>query len=77
MIRFNLIINAGRRPTREDSGMYKFNEPTVSKVLVLMVGEPSDHHNIVQRTCSNELKCITEIHKAYNILQYPLTHFQG
>jgi hypothetical protein len=72
---FKIIIRADRCPAGEHPGRY--NEPTVSEVAVLMVGDPSDRRDIILSSREQGLKRIYETHRSYDALQYPLMFCRG
>lgn len=51
--------------------------PTLDEVAVLMPNDPVGHRDLVLHARSNTLQRISEMHKAYNPLQYPLLHPYG
>ncbi|PHT96457.1 hypothetical protein BC332_34617 [Capsicum chinense] len=67
---FKIVINADKKPPNEHRGCY--NEPSTNEVAVLMVGENCDNRDIVLRMRDNKLKRISETHRSYDALQYPL-----
>lgn len=72
---YKFVISADRRPTAEHSGRH--NAPTANEVAVVLVDQECDKRDIVLRTRDDRLQRITETHRAYDALQYPLIHCRG
>ncbi|XP_054286304.1 uncharacterized protein LOC129002484 [Macrosteles quadrilineatus] len=72
---FKIVIRADRRPAGDHPGRY--NEPTVNEVAILMIGDPSDHRDIILNSREQGLKRIYETHRSYDALQYPLMFCRG
>ncbi|XP_054275666.1 uncharacterized protein LOC128994867 [Macrosteles quadrilineatus] len=70
-----IVIRADRCPAGEHPGRY--NDPTVSEVAVLVVGDPSDNRDIILNSREDGLKRIYETHRSYDALQYPLMFCRG
>jgi hypothetical protein len=70
-----IVIRADKCPAGEHPGRY--NEPVVNEVAVLMVGDPSDHRDIILNLKEGGLKRIYETHRSYDALQYPLMFCRG
>ena len=66
-----VVIDSKQKPSGSHRGRY--NEPTCSEVAVIIAGEAqADNRDIVLETRSAQLKRITETHRSYDALQYPL-----
>ncbi|KAJ8730634.1 hypothetical protein PYW08_002047 [Mythimna loreyi] len=73
--RFKFVISADRRPIAAHPGRY--NAPTTNEVAVLLVDQECDKRDIVLRTHDDRLQRISETHRAYDSLQYPLMFCRG
>ncbi|KAL0852606.1 hypothetical protein ABMA27_016944 [Loxostege sticticalis] len=67
---FKFVIHADKKPQREHKG--RFNAPTANEVAVVLVDQHFDRRDIILESRSNSLQRISEIHRAYDTLQYPL-----
>lgn len=73
---YKVVIRADKRP----SGTHErtFNAPTIDEVAILIVGENLETRDIVlTRRDTGQLQRISETHRSYDALQYPLMFFQG
>ncbi|AEE09607.1 putative DNA helicase [Cotesia vestalis bracovirus] len=73
---YKVVIKADKRP----SGTHErtFNAPTVDEVAILIVGEQLEKRDIVlTRRDTGQLQQISETHRSYDTLQYPLMFWQG
>ncbi|XP_054091748.1 uncharacterized protein LOC128923513 [Zeugodacus cucurbitae] len=73
---YKVVIKADKRP----SGTHErtFNAPTVDEVAILIVGEQLEKRDIVlTRRDTGQLQQISETHRSYDALQYPLMFWQG
>lgn len=70
-----LIIHADRTPQNQHQGRY--NPPTVNEVAVLLVDEDKGPRDIVINCKDGIIKRISELHRAYDPLQYPLMFIKG
>lgn len=72
----SIIIHADKRPTGTHERQY--NAPTVSEISVVVVGENLESRDIViKRRTENALKRISETHRSYDAMQYPLMFCRG
>ncbi|XP_069963810.1 phosphatidylinositol phosphatase PTPRQ isoform X4 [Bactrocera oleae] len=65
-----LIIHADVKPPNEHRGRY--NAPVVDEVAVLMIDEDKGPRDIVLTARDGRLQRVSEIHRSYDPLQYPL-----
>ncbi|KMQ85421.1 dna helicase, partial [Lasius niger] len=72
---FQVIIHANRRPA--DSYRGRFNAPTTNEVALVVVGQQFEKRDIVLQSHDNTLRRISEIHRSYDALQYPLLFCRG
>lgn len=70
-----LIIHADRTPQNQHRGRY--NSPTANEVAVLLVDEDKGPRDIVLHCKDGQLKRVSELHRAYDPLQYPLMFVNG
>lgn len=70
-----LIIHADLKPPNDHRGRY--NVPTVDEVAVLLVDEDKGPRDIVLNTRDGHLQRVSEIHRSYDPLQYPLLFPRG
>lgn len=72
---FNIVIHADKVPAGEHRGRY--NAPSTSEVAVIISDQQFDRRDIVIRSRDNNLQRISEIHRSYDALQYPLILCRG
>jgi len=65
--RIKIVINEERRPPGEHSRRY--NSPLSDDIAILM---PNDNTHNVLHYSNNTLVHISELHRGYDLLQYPL-----
>nr|XP_026491794.1 uncharacterized protein LOC113397591 [Vanessa tameamea] len=67
---FKLIIHADVKPPNEHRGRY--NAPIEDEVAVLLIDEDKGPRDIVLIARNGKLQRVSEIHRSYDPLQYPL-----
>ncbi|KAL4132652.1 hypothetical protein QTP88_009771 [Uroleucon formosanum] len=67
---FKVVIRADRKPTNAHIG--RFNTPTQNEITLIIVSQLFENRDIVLQSHDNKLQRISEIHRAYEALQYPL-----
>ncbi|GFT86759.1 helitron_like_N domain-containing protein [Trichonephila clavipes] len=72
---YQIVIKADKVPLGEHAG--RFNAPTVDEVAVIMVGDPVDKRSIKITRRDNTISTISDLHRLYDALQYPLIFWQG
>lgn len=73
---YKVVIRADKRPAGTHER--QFNAPTIDEVAVVIVGENRESRDIVlARRDSGQLQRISETHRSYDALQYPLMFWQG
>jgi hypothetical protein len=72
---YNIIIHADKTPAGEHER--RFNAPTTSEVAVILAGQPHGSRDIVLQLRDDSLKKISETHRSYDALQYPLIFAKG
>ncbi|KAL8621594.1 hypothetical protein ACOMHN_026265 [Nucella lapillus] len=70
-----VIIREDKRPQGEHSR--RFNKQQSSEIAILMDNEPTATRDIVLRLKDGGLKRISELHRSYDPLQYPLIFMYG
>ncbi|XP_030246683.1 uncharacterized protein LOC115565616 [Drosophila navojoa] len=73
---YKVVIRVDKRPP----GTHKrtFNAPTIDEVAILIVGKSLEARDIVlTRRSTGQLQRISETHRSYDALQYPLMFWQG
>lgn len=72
---YKFVISADRRPASGHAGRY--NAPATDEVAVVLVDQECDRRDVVLRTRDDRLQRISETHRAYDSLQYPLMFCRG
>lgn len=72
---YNIVIRADKTPAGEHAR--RFNAPTIDEVAVLIVGENLESRDIVINRRNVGLQRVSETHRSYDALQYPLILWQG
>jgi len=72
---FKVIIYADKKPPAVHRG--RFNAPTVNEVAVLIAGQHFEKRDIILKNKDNMLQRISETHRSYDALQYPLMFPRG
>ena len=70
-----IVINETKRPSGEHSRRY--NRPLSDEIAVLMPNDATNNRDIVLHYRDGGLKCISELHRSYDPLQYPLLFPHG
>lgn len=68
-----IVIRADRAP----AGRMHFNVPTNDGVAIVIVGENLENRDIVLHRRNNQLQRVSETHRSYDALQYPILFWQG
>ena len=72
---YKVVIRADLRPTGEHER--RFNAPISNDVAIVMVGNDFEKRDIVLERQNNQLQRISETHRSYDALQYPLIFCRG
>lgn len=73
---YKIVIRADRTPAGQHTG--RFNAPTIDEVAIVIVGDGFNPRDIVlHRRNNNELQRVSELHRSYDALQYPLLFWKG
>ncbi|XP_014759581.2 uncharacterized protein LOC26515330 [Drosophila ananassae] len=70
-----IVINPDKTPAGEH--IRRFNAPVVDDVAGIMVGDCTAAREIVIRRRNNNLQFISDTHRSYDALQYPLIFWKG
>ncbi|XP_063993665.1 uncharacterized protein LOC135171207 [Diachasmimorpha longicaudata] len=71
---YQIVIKADKVPLGEHAG--RFNAPTVDDVAIIMVGDPVDKRAIKITRRDNTVSTVSDLHRSYDALQYPLIFWQ-
>ncbi|KAL7302634.1 hypothetical protein TKK_0004696 [Trichogramma kaykai] len=72
---FTIVIKAVKTPAGEHERRY--NAPTINEVAILIVGEDCNSRDIVIRRRNGTIQRVSETHRSYDALQYPVLFWQG
>jgi hypothetical protein len=72
---YKVVIRADRRAVGEHERRY--NAPTLDEVAVVMVAEDFNKRDIIIQRMSENLQSISDTHRSYDALQYPLIFWRG
>lgn len=72
---FKVVIHADRKPVDGHRG--QFNAPTTSEVALVIVGQEFAKRDIILHSRDSKLQRISETHRSYDALQYPLMFCRG
>ena len=67
---WKVVIYEEKRPRTEHAR--RFNRPTSDEIGILMPNEPTNNRDIVLHYRGGQLDRVSELHRAYDALQYPL-----
>jgi hypothetical protein len=70
-----VIIRADKKPAGEHAR--RFNEPVTNEVAIVIAGNEFEKRDIVLEKQSGQLQRVSEIHRSYDALQYPLIFWEG
>ena len=70
-----VIIRVDMRPAGEHE--HRYNAPSVDEVAIILDNQQHGNRDIVLRQRCGSLNRISETHRAYNSLQYPLMFWKG
>ncbi|XP_077264817.1 uncharacterized protein LOC143898893 [Temnothorax americanus] len=73
--KFEVVIHADRKP--DDAHRGCFNAPIANEVALVIVGQEFNKRDIVLQSHDNKLRRISEVHRSYDALQYPLMFCRG
>lgn len=72
---YTIVIKADKAPAGEHAGRY--NAPTMDEVAIMIAGDQSAPRDIVLHRRNTDVKRISETHRSYDALQYPLIFWEG
>lgn len=72
---FQVVIHAEKAPARAHAG--RFNAPACGEVALVIVGQQFEKRDIILQSHDNKLHRISELHRSYDALQYPLMFCRG
>jgi len=72
---YKVIIRADKTLSGEHER--RFNAPTINEVAVVMVGTEFDRRDIIIQRRNTNLQRVSETHRSYDALQYPILFWQG
>ena len=72
---YQIVIDADKRPSGEHAR--RFNAPECSEVALIMSGEQHGKRDIILKCRDNTIKRVSETHRSYDALQYPLIYVNG
>jgi len=72
---YKVVIKADKTPSGEHER--RFNAPTIDEVAIVMVGTEFDRRDIVICKRNKNLKRVSETHRSYDALQYPILFWKG
>lgn len=72
---YQIVIRADKTPSGEHER--RFNTPTIDEVAIIMVDNECDRRDIILHKRDSQLKRVSETHRSYDALQYPMLFWQG
>ncbi|XP_054720603.1 uncharacterized protein LOC129230227 [Uloborus diversus] len=72
---FQVMIHADRMPANAHKG--RFNAPSANEVALVIVGQQFQQRDIILESRNAKQQRISELHRAYDALQYPLMFCYG
>ncbi|GFV22541.1 helitron_like_N domain-containing protein [Trichonephila clavipes] len=70
-----IVIRADKTPVGEH--VRRFNAPTVDEVVIIIIRDKFKPRDIVLHRRNEQLTKVSEIHRCYDALQYPITFWDG
>jgi hypothetical protein len=70
-----IVIRADKTPAGQHAR--RFNAPTIDEVAIVVVGENLENRDIVLHRRNDQLQRVSETHRSYDALQYPILFWQG
>lgn len=71
----SIVIRADKVPLGQHRGT--FNAPTIDEVAIVIVGDEFRSRDIVLHRRNEQLQRVSETHRCYDALQYPILFWQG
>ncbi|GFY32140.1 helitron_like_N domain-containing protein [Trichonephila clavipes] len=72
---YAVVIRADKRPVGQHER--QFNAPTIDEVAIVIVGEEFESRDIILRRRSGDIQRVSESHRSYDGLQYPILFWRG
>ena len=72
---YKVVIRADKTPVGEHAR--RFNEPVANEVAVVIAGEEFEKRDIILEHQNGQLQRVSETHRCYDALQYPLIFWEG
>lgn len=72
---FKVVIHAEKNPQGAHRGRY--NSPAVNEVALVLLDQQFEQRDIILESRSSQLQRISEFHRSYDALQYPLMFSHG
>ncbi|CAF1021035.1 unnamed protein product [Adineta steineri] len=72
---YKVVIRADKTPLGEHAR--RFNEPVTNEIAVVIAGNEFDKRDIVLEKQNGQLQSVSETHRSYDALQYPLIFWEG
>lgn len=70
-----VVIRADKAPVDEHARRY--NAPTINEIAIVIVGDQFESRDIVLHRRNDRLQRVSETHRSYDALQYPILFWQG
>lgn len=70
-----IVIRADKTPVGQHAR--QFNAPTIDEVAIVIAGQQFQSRDIVLHRRSEQLDRVSELHRSYDALQYPLLFWKG
>lgn len=70
-----IVIRADKTPVGQHAR--RFNAPTIDEVAIVIVGEQFESRDIILHRRNEQLQRVSELHRSYDALQYPLLFWKG
>lgn len=70
-----IVIRADKTPVGEHAR--RFNAPTMNDVAIVIVGDQFQNRDIVLHRRNEQLMRVSETHRSYDALQYPILFWKG
>ncbi|GFV15904.1 ATP-dependent DNA helicase [Trichonephila clavipes] len=72
---YAVVIRADKRPVGQHER--QFNAPTIDEVAIVIVGEEFESRDIILHRRSGDIQRVSETHRSYDRLQYPILFWRG
>jgi hypothetical protein len=72
---YKIVIRADKTPLGQHERQY--NAPTINEVAIVIVGEEFEKRDIILHRRNGKLEYVSETHRSYDALQYPILFWQG